>query len=69
LPLVAGIFYSAFLLQDIMAHKLKLTKTKLRGFVRKQTIPTERPPLFGEVSAKFADRGCPVVSAMDPHDR
>jgi hypothetical protein len=25
--------------------------------VRERTIPTERPPLFGEVSATFADRG------------
>ena len=30
------------------------TKTKLRGFlVRERTIPTERPPPVGEVSANF----------------
>jgi hypothetical protein len=27
------------------------------ALVREQTIPTERPPLVGEVSANFADRG------------
>jgi hypothetical protein len=26
----------------------------LRGLVRQQTIPTERPPLVGEVSANFS---------------
>jgi hypothetical protein len=36
------------------------------AWVRKRTIPTERPPLVGEVSAKFADRGCCVVSVTDP---
>jgi hypothetical protein len=40
------------------------------ALVRERTIPTERPPLVGEVSAKpFADRGCRVVSAADPHGR
>jgi hypothetical protein len=40
------------------------------ALVRKRTIPTERPPLVGEDSAKFfADRGCRVVSAKDPHGR
>jgi hypothetical protein len=27
---------------------------KLRGLVRQRTIPTERPPLVGEVSANFS---------------
>jgi hypothetical protein len=27
------------------------------ALVREQTIPTERPPLVGEVSDNFADRG------------
>jgi hypothetical protein len=31
-------------------------------------MPTKRPPLVGEVSAKFADKGCCMVSAADPHD-
>jgi hypothetical protein len=35
--------------------------------VRKRTIPTELPPLVGEVIANiFADRRCLVVSATDP---
>jgi hypothetical protein len=34
------------------------------------TIPTERLPLVGEVSANFfADRGCHVVSVTDPYGR
>jgi hypothetical protein len=37
--------------------------------VREQTIPTERPPLVGELRANFADRGCRVGSATDPHGR
>jgi hypothetical protein len=28
--------------------------TKLRGLVRQRSIPTERPPLVGEVSANFS---------------
>jgi hypothetical protein len=35
--------------------------------VRKRTIPTERPPLVGEVVPTFADIGCRMVSATDPH--
>jgi hypothetical protein len=31
-----------------------LYKKKLRGLVRQRTIPTERPPLVGEVSANFS---------------
>jgi hypothetical protein len=37
--------------------------------IRKRTIQTERPPLVGEVSGTFADRGCRVVRAMNPHGR
>jgi hypothetical protein len=29
-------------------------------------MPTERPPLVGEVVPTLADRGCCVVSATDP---
>jgi hypothetical protein len=32
-------------------------------------MPTERPRLVGEVVPTFADRGCCVVSATDPHPR
>jgi hypothetical protein len=37
--------------------------------VRKRTIPTEQPPLVGEVSAKFCGRECRVVSETDPPGR
>jgi hypothetical protein len=38
--------------------------------VRELTIPTERPPLVGEVIATFfADRGCHVVSVTDIYGR
>jgi hypothetical protein len=32
----------------------KLLKKTLRALVRQRTIPTERPPLLGEVSANFS---------------
>jgi hypothetical protein len=38
------------------------------AWVRDRTVPTDRPPL-GEVSAKFADRVCHVVSVTDPYGR
>jgi hypothetical protein len=37
------------------------------ALVGKRTIPTERLPLVGKVSDKFADIGCGVVSATDSH--
>jgi CBS-domain-containing membrane protein len=36
-------------------------------WARERTIPTERQPLVGELIAKFADRGCHVVSVTDPY--
>jgi hypothetical protein len=45
-------------------------QNKLRGLSsRVNYILTERLPLFGEVSATFADRGCCVVNTMDPYGR
>jgi hypothetical protein len=44
-------------------------KTNSVALVRERTIPTERPPLVGEVSATFADRGCRVVSATNSYGR
>jgi hypothetical protein len=32
---------------------ISIVKKKLHGLVREQTIPTERPPPVGEVSANF----------------
>jgi hypothetical protein len=49
-----------------LSYRKKLNYVAL---VRKRTTPTERPPLVGKISANFADRGCHVVSATDPHGR
>jgi hypothetical protein len=37
--------------------------------IRGRTIPTERPPLVGEVSATFVDRGFHVVNVTDLYGR
>jgi CBS-domain-containing membrane protein len=37
------------------------------GRVRERTILTERPLLVAKLVPTFADRGCHVVSVMDPH--
>jgi hypothetical protein len=50
-------------------YKLNETKPNSVALVRKHTIPIERPPFVGEVSAKFEDRGCRMVSATDPRGR
>jgi hypothetical protein len=39
------------------------------ALVHERTIPTERPPLVGEVVPTFADREYCVVSATDSHRR
>jgi len=40
------------------------------ALVRERTIPTERPPPVGEVSANFLRiEGCHVVSGTGPHGR
>jgi hypothetical protein len=39
------------------------------ALVREQNTRTERPPLVGEVSAYFCDRGCRVVSTMNSDGR
>jgi hypothetical protein len=38
-------------------------------WIRERTIITERPPLVGELNAKFVDRGCHVVSVTDFYGR
>jgi hypothetical protein len=38
-------------------------------WVRERNIPSEPPPIVGEVIATFADRGCNVVSVTDPYGR
>jgi hypothetical protein len=49
-----------------MLNEIKLKKKTSVALVRQRTMPTERPPLVGEVVPTFADRGCRVVSATDP---
>jgi hypothetical protein len=46
-----------------------LRKKTALAMVRQRTMPTERPPLVGEVVPTFADRGCCVVSATDAPGR
>jgi hypothetical protein len=48
-----------------VVYNSKQKQTNSVVLVRKRTIPTERPPLVGEVSANLADRGCRVVSATN----
>ena len=47
-----------------------MIRTLSVALVRERTIPTERPPPVGEVSANFLRiEGCHVVSATVPHGR
>jgi hypothetical protein len=57
------------LLNPLSHHVNFRIKLNSVALVRERTIPIERTPLVGEVSAKFADRGCRVVSATNPHGR
>jgi hypothetical protein len=50
----------------ILLHTTKQTTTNSVVLVRERTIPTERSPLFGEVSSNFWGTGCLVVSATYP---
>jgi hypothetical protein len=52
-----------------LVSRSRLEPSTSRGFVREQIIPTERPPLVGEVVPIFAVRGCCVVSATDSYGR
>jgi hypothetical protein len=48
------------------------THTHVRApvaWVRKRTIPTERPPLSAKLVPTLADRGCHMVSMTDPYCR
>ena len=48
----------------------KIHKLNSVALVRVRTIPIERLPPVGEVSANFLRiEGCHVVSATDPHGR
>ena len=51
-------------------ESLKKLKKNSVALVRDRTIPTERPPPVGEVSANFwLIEGCHVISAKVPHGR
>ena len=53
-------------ISEALAHN----KTNSVALVRTRSIPTERPPPVGEVSANFLwKEGCHVVSATGPHNR
>ena len=55
---------------EILQHVLRGHTPYSVALVRERTIPTERPPPVGEVSANFLRiEGCHVVSATDPHGR
>jgi hypothetical protein len=51
-------------------YSIKLSKTKLRGFTPQSELyrPSDRR-LSVKLVPTFADRGCRVVSATDPHSR
>jgi hypothetical protein len=52
---------------SIYQTKFHIWKQNSMVWVRERTIPTERPPLVGEVIANFfADRRCHVVSVTIP---
>jgi hypothetical protein len=55
--------------REIARKIMKGKKLNSVALVREGTVPTERPLLVGEVVSTFADRGCRMVSAMDPHGR
>jgi hypothetical protein len=56
---------------SIALFAFSILKLNSMVWVRERTIPTERPPLVGEVIANFffADRGCHMVSVTDPYGR
>jgi hypothetical protein len=53
----------------VIVLNIKIKIVKLVKFyvalVHRQTILTERPPLVGEDTANFVDRGCHVVSVYE----
>jgi hypothetical protein len=48
--LVLVTIYKIYIYNMVIVVSIK----KLRGLVSQRTIPTERPPLVGEVSANFS---------------
>jgi hypothetical protein len=66
-----NIKYLLFIYFPYKDFKFVRDKTKLNSmvWVRERTIPTERPPLVGEVIANFCGWGYHVVSVTDPYGR
>jgi hypothetical protein len=62
LPLLSPIY------NDLHRREREWVKNSV-AWVRERTIPTERPPLAGEVSVNFCGWGCHVVSVTDPYVR
>jgi len=54
-PKIDGNYHGSIILLCMMEYCIKTSKTKLNSvaLVRERTIPTERPPPVGEVSANF----------------
>jgi hypothetical protein len=50
-------------------HAATEKKLNCVALARERTMPTERPPLLGDVVPTFADRGRCVVSEMDSNGR
>jgi hypothetical protein len=55
----------------VVGQVTNFTKLKLNSvaLVRKRTIPTERPPLVGEVSANFSGQRVLRGQRNEPHGR
>jgi hypothetical protein len=51
---------------SVIIYALNLNSVSL---VHERIIPAERQPLVGKVTANVCDRGCHVVSVMDPYGR
>jgi hypothetical protein len=47
----------SYFLDFIKDFLIEVTKLNSVALVRERTIPTERPPLVGEIVPTFADRG------------
>ena len=63
-----SLFYSSYLHDVRLWQEIK--KKNSVALVRERTIPTERSPTVGEVSANFLRiDGCHVASATYPHGR
>jgi hypothetical protein len=65
-PNFVDIRCEVLVLLDTDRERHKLNSVAL---VRERTIPTERTPLVGEVSAPLTDRECHVVSVTNPYAR